>query len=84
MASVFSDRIKNRHKKRTRQGLGRGTKFGTKPQGNASRKQLQRYKKKSRGQGKQWHEIYLEIKENFVKKKITVIKHQNGILRKRN
>jgi hypothetical protein len=52
MASVFSDRIKNRHKKRTRQGLGRGTKFGTKPQGNAGKKQLLRYKKKSRGQGK--------------------------------
>lgn len=52
MASLFSDRIRNRHKKRTRQGSGRGTKFGTKPQGNASNKQLQRYKKKSRGQGK--------------------------------
>ena len=44
MASVFSDRIKNRHKKRTRQGLGRGTKFGSKGS--------KRYKKKSRGQGK--------------------------------
>ena len=52
MASLFSDRIKNRHKKRTRQGLGRGTKHGTTPQGNAGKKQLLRYKKKSRGQGK--------------------------------
>ena len=53
MALVSSSlwQSKNQHKKRTRQGNGRGTKFGTKPQGNASRKQLQRYKKKSRGQG---------------------------------
>lgn len=43
---------KNHHKKRTRQGSGRGTKFGTKPEGNAGKKQLQRYKKESRGQGK--------------------------------
>jgi len=43
---------KNKHKKRTRQGMGRGTKWGTKPQGNSSKKQLQRYKKKKRGQGK--------------------------------
>jgi len=54
MALVSSSlwQSKNQHKKRTRQGNGRGTKVGTKPQGNASRKQLQRYKKKSRGQGK--------------------------------
>ena len=54
MALVSSSlsQSKNQHKKRTRQGSGRGTKVGTKPQGNASRKQLQRYKKKSRGQGK--------------------------------
>ena len=45
MASVFSDRIKNRHKKRTRQGLGRGTKFST-------RAGSKRFKKKYRGQGK--------------------------------
>lgn len=38
--------------KRTQQGSGRGTKFGTKPEGRASSKQLQRYKKKKRGQGK--------------------------------
>ncbi len=44
--------IQTKHKKRTRQGSGRGTKRGTKPQGNASKKQLQRYKKKPRGQGK--------------------------------
>jgi len=43
---------RNKHKKRTRQGSGRGTKQGTKPCGNASKKKLQRYKKKSRGQGK--------------------------------
>ena len=49
-SSLWASR--NKHKKRTRQGSGRGTKVGTKPQGNASRKQLQRYKKKSRGQGK--------------------------------
>ena len=43
---------KNKHKKRTRQGNGRGTKFGTKPEGKTGKKQLQRYKKKPRGQGK--------------------------------
>jgi hypothetical protein len=54
MALVSSSlsQSRNRHKKRTRQGDGRGSKQGTKPQGNASKKQLQRYKKKSRGQGK--------------------------------
>ena len=45
-------RPKNKHKKRTSQGSGRGTKFGTKPEGKAGKKQLQRYKKRSRGQGK--------------------------------
>ena len=35
---------KNHHKKRTRQGMGRGTKWG--------RKGSERYKKKPRGQGK--------------------------------
>ena len=43
---------RNKHKKRSRQGTGRGTKWGTKPQGKACKKQLQRYKKRSRGQGK--------------------------------
>ena len=54
MALVSSSlwQSKNHHKKRTRQGSGRGTKVGTKPQGKAGKKQLQRYKKKSRGQGK--------------------------------
>jgi len=52
MALVSSNLSRNKHKKRTRQGAGRGSKQGTKPQGNASKKQLQRYKKKSRGQGK--------------------------------
>tara|TARA_R110002110_G_scaffold4755_1_gene23918 strand:+ start:140 stop:304 length:165 start_codon:yes stop_codon:yes gene_type:complete len=51
-SSLFRDLSKNTQKKRTRQGNGRGTKFGTKPQGYAGKKQLQRYKKKSRGQGK--------------------------------
>jgi hypothetical protein len=41
-------------KKKTSQGMGRGTKWGTKPPigGNPSKKKLQRYKKKYRGQGK--------------------------------
>ena len=43
---------RNKHKKRSRQGMGRGTKWGTKPCGKASKKKLQRYKKRSRGQGK--------------------------------
>jgi hypothetical protein len=43
---------RNKHKKKTRQGMGRGTKWGTKPCGNASKKKLQRYKKRHRGQGK--------------------------------
>ena len=42
---------RNKHKKRTSQGKGRGTKFGTKPQGKTGKKQLQRYKKSPRGQG---------------------------------
>ena len=37
---------RNKHKKRSRQGTGRGTKWGTKPQGKSSKKQLQGYKKK--------------------------------------
>ena len=52
MALVSSNLSRNKHKKRTRQGAGRGSKQGTKPQGNESKKQLQRYKKKSRGQVK--------------------------------
>ena len=36
--------IRNKHKKRTRQGMGRGTKWGTKGS--------KRYKKRPRGQGK--------------------------------
>ena len=43
---------RNKHKKRSRQGTGRGTKWGTKPSGNPSKKKLQRYKKRPRGQGK--------------------------------
>jgi hypothetical protein len=49
-SSLWASR--NKHKKRTRQGTGRGTKWGTKPQGKANKKQLQGYKKKPRGQGK--------------------------------
>ena len=54
MALVSSSlsHLRNKHKKRTRQGMGRGTKWGTKPQGKSGKKQLQRYKKRSRGQGK--------------------------------
>ena len=44
MASVFTELIKSKHKKRTRQGLGRGTKLG-----NKNSKKY--YKKKYRGQG---------------------------------
>ena len=51
-SSLFKDSRGSKARKRTRQGKGRGTKFGTKPEGNAGKKQLQRYKKKSRGQGK--------------------------------
>jgi len=53
MAIISSGFVKSQKKlKKTRQGDGRGTKFGTKPEGRASKKQLQSYKKKSRGQGK--------------------------------
>jgi|TARA_Y100000034_G_scaffold11312_1_gene11830 hypothetical protein len=43
---------RNKHKKKTRQGMGRGTKWGTKPTGKAGKKSRNRYKKKPRGQGK--------------------------------
>ena len=54
MALVSSSlwQSKSQHKKRTRQGSGRGTKWGTKPHNNSSKKQLQRYKKKSSCHGK--------------------------------
>ena len=51
MASVFTERIRGKHKKKTRQGMGRGTKWGTKPSGKSSTKARTRYKKKPRGQG---------------------------------
>ena len=53
MALVSSSlsHLRNKHKKRTRQGMGRGTKWGTKPSGNAGKKARTRYKKKYRGQG---------------------------------
>jgi hypothetical protein len=44
MASIFTELIKSKHKKRTRQGMGRGTKVG-----NKNSKKY--YKKKYRGQG---------------------------------
>ena len=46
--------IINTHRKHTKQGTGRGTKYGTKPppDGNPPKKKLQRYKKRPRGQGK--------------------------------
>ena len=44
MASVFTELITGKHKKRTRQGMGRGTKVG-----NKNSKKY--YKKKYRGQG---------------------------------
>ncbi len=50
-SSVFTDSKKGKSKKRTRQGMGRGTKWGTKPSGRSSKKARDRYKKKYRGQG---------------------------------
>jgi hypothetical protein len=44
MASIFTERIRNKNKKKTRQGLGRGTKWGNK---NSKK----HYIKKYRGQG---------------------------------
>ncbi len=43
MASIFSTEKTNKHKKRTRQGSGRGTKFGSVGS--------KHYVKKNRGQG---------------------------------
>ncbi len=55
--ALFPDgRKRGNGPKKTRQGVGRSTKFGTKPQTHAgmfpSTKAIKRYKKKSRGQGK--------------------------------
>ena len=44
MASLFTERIRGKQKKKTRQGMGRGTKWGNK---NSTKY----YKKKYRGQG---------------------------------
>jgi hypothetical protein len=44
MASLFTERIRGKQKKKTRQGLGRGTKWGNK---NSKK----HYIKKYRGQG---------------------------------
>ena len=43
-SSLFRDSSSNQKRKKTRQGLGRGTKWG--------RKGSKRYKKKPKGQGK--------------------------------
>lgn len=43
MASLLGNDTTNKHKKRTRQGSGRGTKFGS--------KNSKHYVKKNRGQG---------------------------------
>lgn len=51
MASLFSERNTGRTRKKTRQGMGRGTKWGNKPTGKASKKSRNRYTKKYRGQG---------------------------------
>ena len=50
--SIWGNRTQRR--KKTRQGTGRGTKYGTKPPpvGSPPKKKLQRYKKSPRGQGK--------------------------------
>ena len=42
MALVSTFLSKNKHKKRTRQGSGRGTKWGTKPEGKAGNLKLAR------------------------------------------
>jgi hypothetical protein len=55
--ALFPDgRKRGNGPKKTRQGVGRSTKFGIKPQTHLgmfpSTKAIKRYKKKSRGQGK--------------------------------
>ena len=44
MAAIYGNEEPKKHVKKTRQGLGRGTKWGSKGS--------KRYKKKPRGQGK--------------------------------
>lgn len=45
-SSLFSDNKHHKHRKKTRQGMGRGTKFGS------NKHSKKRYKKRYRGQGK--------------------------------
>jgi hypothetical protein len=56
MALFPGSKERGNGQKKTRQGKGRGTKFGTKPQTHTSMfvstKALKRYKKRYRGQGK--------------------------------
>ena len=56
MAVLTNDSRTGNGQKKTSQGNGKNTKFGTKPQTHAgmfvSTKALKRYKKKYRGQGK--------------------------------
>ena len=53
MAVITNDNRPGNGQKRTRQGKGKNTKFGTKPQthlGAVPKKTLNRYKKRKRGQ----------------------------------
>jgi len=52
MPRIFGNEEPSKTGKSTRQGMGRGTKWGTKPAGKGNKKALTRYKKKYRGQGK--------------------------------
>jgi len=45
-SSLFKDNKQGKHRKKTRQGMGRGTKFGV------NKHSTKRYKKRYRGQGK--------------------------------
>jgi|TARA_R100000084_G_C4557170_1_gene102838 hypothetical protein len=53
--AILRDTIVTNGDKKTRQGKGRGTKWGTKPDTNhmfVSTKSLKRYKKRYKGQGR--------------------------------
>ena len=52
MPRIFGNEDTKKNVKKTRQGMGRGTKWGTKPAGRSSKKARIRYKKKYRGQGR--------------------------------
>ncbi len=74
--SIWGKRTK--HKKKTRQGMGRGTKWGTKPQGKAGKKQLKRYKKKITSRTVEMIKkgAILEVKK-FIKLKVAKNKSAN-------